>query len=202
MNAQISDTLTSKANTPEVLTEIYDSKRELTVWLRDTDSDILDYAQTLVASHSMFRGITARLSVGEVSDYMSQKLPAGPGRAALIEDLVLICDMFSCLFELEHIGLRLVKLEQSMCPKFHCDQVPCRLLVSYLGAGTEYRDLASRNGSSSPTEAPAVHNIPLFAVALLKGQGWEDDSEHGLFHRSPTSNELYPRLLLSLDFAS
>lgn len=47
-------------------------------------------------------------------------------------------DMFCCLFELKRAGLRLTVLDRAMCPRFHVDRVPCRLVTTYLGAATEW----------------------------------------------------------------
>ncbi|GDY26635.1 hypothetical protein AHAT_25250 [Agarivorans sp. Toyoura001] len=201
MNMPTATPVVNTGATAQALTEIYSSQTELAVWQRQPDPQIAEYAASLVDEQSTFRGISARLNTNEVASYISEKLPPGTGRQAMIDDLVLVCDMFSCLFELDVIGMRLVKLEQTMCPKLHCDQVPCRLLLSYLGAGTQYSVLPKSRLAEQPSQPP-LQDLPLFAVALLKGQAWDEESEHGLMHRSPTSDEVYPRLLLSVDFAS
>ncbi|MEE1675721.1 DUF1826 domain-containing protein [Agarivorans aestuarii] len=201
MTAQNRKAIVNQSSAATALTEIYNSETELAVWQRQPDPKISAYAASLVDSQSSFRGLSARLELNEIESYLSNKLPLGPGRQEMIDDLLLVSDMFSCLFELEVIGMRLVKLEKSMCPKLHCDQVPCRLLLSYCGAGTEY-SLLPKSALHSQSDQAQLHNLPLFAVALLKGQTWDEANEHGLLHRSPTSDEVYPRLILSLDFAS
>jgi hypothetical protein len=44
--------------------------------------------------------------------------------------------MYQCLFEPEAIGLRIHVLADTMCPRFHVDRVPVRLLCTYRGPGT------------------------------------------------------------------
>ena len=57
---------------------------------------------------------------------------------ALIIDVKDIVDIFCCLFDVNQVGLRLVSLTHAMCPRFHVDNVPCRLLTTYCGNGTEW----------------------------------------------------------------
>ncbi len=193
-------TIVHSGATAQVLTHIYDTQTELAVWQRDSDPELERYALSVVNSERPFRGINASLHIDEIASYINEKLPQGQGRQAMINDLLLLCDMFSCLFELDYIGMRLVKLEQTMCPKLHCDKVPCRLLLSYLGAATQYSVLPQSKLAEQSTQPP-LDSIPLHAVALLKGQAWDETNQHGLLHRSPVSEEVYPRLMLSLDFA-
>jgi hypothetical protein len=46
------------------------------------------------------------------------------------------------LFDLENVGVRLNVLAKTLCPRFHADKVPCRLITTYAGKGTEWLDKA------------------------------------------------------------
>ncbi len=122
--------------------------------------------------------------------------------------------MFSCLFELQNIGLRLTPLTNSMCPRFHVDRVPCRLITTYVGTGTEWlpHELVDRSklgiGSNGRSDAEsglytspnAIQQLKHSDVALLKGESWDGNEGAGLVHRSPTVETGKPRLLFTLDF--
>ncbi|MDT8407044.1 MAG: DUF1826 domain-containing protein [Methylococcales bacterium] len=139
-----------------------------------------------------------------------------PGYQAFCDDLAWITHVFSDLFELDQVGLRLRTLDKPMCPKFHVDHVPCRLVTTYGGVGTEWlEDWAvdrTRLGVNSHglddvrfgvvKDPGAVQTMPAYAVGLLKGTRWEGNEQQGAVHRSPaTAPDCSRRLLLTLDFA-
>ena len=124
--------------------------------------------------------------------------------------------MFGCLFELNMIGLRIATLTNAMCPRFHVDRIPCRLITTYLGTGTDWlphqsvnhSKLGAGNGGLSDEESglyPSENHIKTLLpgdVALLKGELWEGNEGAGMVHRSPSMNLDEHRLLLSFDFLS
>ncbi len=139
-----------------------------------------------------------------------------PGYQVFCQDLAGLTQIFCDLFELRQVGLRLRTLDQPMCPKFHVDHVPCRLVTTYGGVGTEWlEDWAvdrTRLGVNSHglddvrfgviKDPGAVQTMPAYAVGLLKGTRWEGNEQHGAVHRSPaTTSDCSRRLLLTLDFA-
>ena len=133
--------------------------------------------------------------------------------AALSEDVALIVDMFCCLFGVEEAGLRLSTLDSAMCPKFHVDQIPCRLVTTYTGTATQWlenndvdRSKIGRGSvgvtddlSGSFSSDLAVKQMHSGDVALLKGSGWKGNESMGLVHRSPELMLNERRLLLTLD---
>jgi hypothetical protein len=46
--------------------------------------------------------------------------------------------MFCTFFELKQVGLRLRLLDSPMCPRFHVDKVPCRMVTTFSGPGTQW----------------------------------------------------------------
>jgi hypothetical protein len=138
------------------------------------------------------------------------------GYEAFCADIANLVSIFSHLFELENIGLRLGMLDKAMCPRFHVDHVPCRLVCTYGGIGTQWLEdayvdrskLGSRSGGLSDdlsgliVDAEAIGTMPNYAIGLLKGSRWEGNEQHGAVHRSPHLSAEFPRrLLLTLDFA-
>ena len=125
-----------------------------------------------------------------------------------IADVDELAEMYQCLFEPEAIGLRIHVLADTMCPRFHVDRVPVRLLCTYRGPGTEWlpEPLVARPAGEGPLPEQSVpsdqiQTIPTAAVALLKGEAWEGNEGRGLVHRSPQPNGT-PRLIVGLDWLS
>jgi len=119
-----------------------------------------------------------------------------------------LVEMFRCLFEPAAVGVRLHVLPDTMCPRFHTDRVPTRLLVTYAGRGTDWlpEHLVTRNEQPGPLPQQRVSDediqvLPTGAVSLLKGESWVGNEGRGLVHRSPAPGDT-PRLVLGLDWLS
>ncbi len=150
-----------------------------------------------------------------VSQSLERGLPQVEGRDALIRDIALLVDAYCCLFDLETAGLRLTQVDRAMCPRFHVDQVPCRLITTFAGPATQWLEENSLNrsklgrgsngqpdSSSGLIQANAnIQQITVGDVALLKGERWEGNEGRGIVHRSPGVEQGQQRLLLTLDMA-
>jgi hypothetical protein len=135
----------------------------------------------------------------------------------LSDDITLLVDMFCCVFDLKKAGLRLTALNRAMCPRFHFDRIPCRLITTYHGVATEWlpHQVVDRSKLGAGNQGKSDEKSGLFEsandisqlskgdVGLLKGEFWHDNEGAGLVHRSPvhTDDSLsQSRLLLTLDF--
>ncbi|AAU91619.1 conserved hypothetical protein [Methylococcus capsulatus str. Bath] len=128
-------------------------------------------------------------------------------------DVARLTVAFCDLFETGSVGLRLRTLNQAMCPRFHVDFVPCRLVCTYGGLGTEWladdevdRSKLGLAGSKGLADEDSglilgrVRAMPAHAVALMKGATWAGRDYPGVVHRSPRPTSEQPRrLLLTLD---
>ncbi|MCB0032366.1 MAG: DUF1826 domain-containing protein [Anaerolineales bacterium] len=192
-----------ESTNPGELAEIYKDTVNIAIWRRPT----LGVSQQ-VLRNGHFPSLSMTLVPEQVSETLSGRLPEFAQRQTLITDIAWLAEMFACLFDLDQLGLRLTVLEKAMCPRFHVDHVPCRLLTSYTGPATEWlpehRVDRGQLGPGSPELAPPAHDIQHLQsgdVALLKGENWDGNEGHGLVHRSPAVADGESRLLLSLDFA-
>lgn len=175
-----------------ILTRIYDADVNLAVWQRSLSQQVSAYANWLLEQPLGFSWQEA-IGVSQALPRAQEALPAHEHKEAFVADLAEIIDMYCCLFELDAVGLRLRVLGRAMCPKFHSDRVPCRLVTTYGGAGTQWRSQQSGDDAD-------VQQISDGAVALLKGDAWRGNEGQGLLHRSPALAPRQKRLLLTLDF--
>jgi hypothetical protein len=192
----------------ECLTEIFRDEVNLVVWERSPADACLSFANRF----SKEAGTFERFLVIEAEEDAGPILPAWamqlPGAQAWLADVNEVIEMFRCLFEPAAVGVRLHVLPDTMCPRFHTDQVPTRLLVTYVGRGTEwlpekYVNRACHSGPLPNQEISGVDTevIPNGAVSLLKGESWVGNEGRGLVHRSPAPGA-DPRLVLGLDWLS
>ena len=141
-------------------------------------------------------------------DSTSNILPTSmnPNLGSMISDQIReSSEMLGELVGCNEVGVRLATLRSPMCPLFHIDQIPCRLLITLCGEGTEWISNEDVDWDiffdTSNKNVPIMHSGEINKIksgqwSLLKGAIW-DNNYQGLVHRSP--HEDRPRLLLSLD---
>ena len=126
-------------------------------------------------------------------------------RSMLIEQ---ISESSTTLHELvgcKKVAVRIATLRSAMCPRFHVDQIPCRLLITFCGKATEWIpndsvdwDIFSDSSSNDiPVEKEEmIQKLKPGEWALLKGGKWQNNFR-GVVHRSP--HDKSERLFLSID---
>ncbi|MEZ8122463.1 DUF1826 domain-containing protein [Vibrio splendidus] len=202
----------SASEQPTVLADIYQSDINIAVWQRQFDEDLTMAISEFIASNPSFSK-SISLSPDKAYDKL-EFATDGTASKALLENMAELVDMFCCLFDLEEVGLRLAVLNKAMCPRFHFDQVPCRLVTTYHGVATQWlsndlvdRSKLGRGANGQPDSASGLYNhesdiqqLSSCDVALLKGERWSGNENAGLVHRSPVTSPNETRLLLTLDF--
>ncbi|AWF81213.1 DUF1826 domain-containing protein [Microbulbifer sp. A4B17] len=194
------------ADTGEVLADIFQTDINMAIWQRELPSDIASDCQSLFNNgvHPNRRILLPTTKI----DSLAEVLPELKPYPHLCADIQLLADMFSYLFELNGVGIRLTTLNGAMCPKFHVDRVPCRLITTYLGTGTEWLTPDSIDPNTLDLKAnqefpsTSINHLACGSVALLKGELWEGNEGFGLIHRSPSVEPGQLRLLLTFDFGS
>ena len=202
----------SLAEHPTVLADIYESDINIAIWKRSFSQELTDSISQFVVANPNF---SKSLSLTPENAYMKlENSTEGSASRELLENMAQLVDMFCCLFDLEDVGLRLAVLSDAMCPKFHFDRVPCRLVTTYHGVATQWlpNDAVDRsklgqgsNGlpdsaSGLYTQESDIQQLVTGDVALFKGDQWIGNENAGLVHRSPESSSLNPRLIVTLDF--
>lgn len=193
-----------------VLADIYQENINIAVWQRELPSALLQ-ATTRILQDSPKLEAAFTLSPSTAFDALLDKFGDSEDARILAGDIAELVDMFCCLFELKRAGVRLTALQKAMCPKFHVDHIPCRLVSTYFGAATEWlpHEYLELHHPSLLQKQPLrilepskqdIQQLSIGDVALLKGEGWQGNEGSGLVHRSPASTATSPRLLLTLDF--
>lgn len=128
------------------------------------------------------------------------------GYQGFVADVSWLISAYACLLGAQRIGLRLRVLDMAMCPRFHVDHVPMRLITTYAGVGSQWlkEDAIDRsqlgNPQAEPQDVLKIRQINAGDVALLKGERWVGNEGYGLVHRSPQLQRGERRLMLSLDW--
>lgn len=196
---------------PTVLSDIYQEKINIAIWKR-TRPDTLKYSvKEFLSLNPTFQKemiLTPQDALSRVNESFNNNMPE------VSEDIALLVDMFCYLFELKETGMRLKVLDKAMCPKFHVDKVPCRLVTTYQGMATEWlphevvdqtklgwgcNGLPDSESGLYQSESN-IQKLDCGDVALMKGTLWEGNENAGLVHRSPELIANEKRLILTLDF--
>lgn len=203
-----------EAAEPMVLTEIFQPQHNMVIWQRGVSAELAAQVSQLIEQNPTLQ-IAKTLPVDDVAATLARVLPDTSAVDLLTYSIVELTEMFCCLFELEHVGLRLKVLDKAMCPRFHVDRVPCRLVTTFAGIATQWlphecvkRDLLGHGSGGRPdnqsglyASASDIKTLNAGDVALLKGELWEGNENCGLVHRSPALAAKEKRLMLSLDYA-
>ncbi|MCC5887922.1 MAG: DUF1826 domain-containing protein [Gammaproteobacteria bacterium] len=199
------------------LASIYDPAIHLAVARRQPDPAMIGFVAEVLNRRCV---PCAELIVGPattIAEHLPEALggfaaavTALPGYAEFCRDLELQVAIFTDLFGINAVGLRIATLQGPMCPRFHVDHVPCRLITTYGGRGTEwlpeeYVDRRQLGCADLPLRHPetgdgATCALEPWAIGLFRGEGWLDGSVGGVVHRSPHIAPAQPRLLMTLDF--
>ncbi|MEL7312694.1 MAG: DUF1826 domain-containing protein [Pseudomonadota bacterium] len=196
-----------------ILGDIYRDEVNIAIWQRAVPEAVTDYLQSDLVARKEFK-VAMMLSPESARGSLSEAMGTGKDNA-LVSDIVELIEMFCFLFEIERAGLRLTTLSRAMCPKFHVDHLPCRLVTTYQGVGSEWIPEARVNRSrlmtgddgSYDTAKPYsderdIEQLSAGDVAILKGAGWLGNEHAGIVHRSPAVYAGDNRLLMTLDFAN
>jgi len=209
--------LVERTSSPDGLAEIYSSANNLVIWQRAENASWSQAVRGLIAQNKSLKRlplqIEAHVTPGSVREFLNDQFKWYQDVDSFIDELADLVDMFCCLFDVEKAGFRLTMLDKAMCPKFHVDKVPCRLVTTYQGAATEWLahkhvdrtklgkgafGLSDEN-SGIYTAKSEIQQLAVGDVALLKGELWEGNEGAGIVHRSPKVDRHDQRLLLTLD---
>lgn len=203
------------------LAGILDPEVNIAIWQRAVDDRIVDLLardDCLVDKHSRFVGHRSDLQPErDLADMVPEAArDADPeGAKALVSDITELCEMFGELMCADELMVSLESPENATCPRFHVDRVGIRMLVTYLGPGTQclpnecvHRNWLGGAGHGKVDEETGlilpgakVRQVSPFDVVLLKGEAWPGAAGFGAVHRSPDPGDEL-RVLLRVDMLS
>ncbi|RMO94174.1 hypothetical protein ALQ33_00466 [Pseudomonas syringae pv. philadelphi] len=196
--------------TPEVLSEIVEEGVNLSLWQRQLPAHITDFSTLLLSmGEPLAEALTLDVKGGDAEPDLRTLASAYAdlhGYEGFIADVSWLVSAYACLLGAECVGLRLRVLDKAMCPRFHVDHVPVRLITTYGGIGSQWlkEDMMDRKQlgrvQAEPFDAADIQQIGSGDVALLKGERWHGNEGFGLIHRSPPLARNERRLILTLDW--
>jgi hypothetical protein len=201
-----------QGDTPKALTGILDDGVNLALWQRQLPAHIADFGRLLLSLNEPLAESLSLEMPGEDAEPNLHGLTSGfsdlEGYEGFIADVSWLVSAFACLLGAQRIGLRLRVLDTAMCPRFHVDHVPVRLITTYAGIGSQWlkEGAMDRRQLGKPEAEPRneslIQQITSGEVALLKGEKWHGNEGFGLIHRSPQPAQGERRLILTLDWLS
>lgn len=185
------------AKEPRDLISIRDPHCAATLWKRKLQPDFRSWIDSLPIQNLPEGRLI--LPKEKVSDAVRQLceisgIEDSSNRELFINDIDSLAQLFAAVMEAGYLRLRLEKVIDNACQKFHKDAVTARLVCTYRGHGTEY-------GTSIEGEEPArIYTTPTGAPILLRGSVWPEHPNSHLLHRSPPIEGTgKTRLVLVLD---
>ena len=198
---------------PIVFSDIYNSEINIAIWKRKLPATLQDSVKKFLALNPTFQ---KRMILKPQDAHSRLSESFNNNMAEVSENIAELVDMFCYLFELKEAAMRLKVLDGAMCPKFHIDRVPCRLVTTYQSTASEwlphevldYTKLGWGNNELPDSKSGLyqsendIQQLNCGDVALLKGTLWEGNENAGLVHRSPVVPANEKRLVLTLDFVN
>ena len=198
----------SFGDTPLALSDILEDGVNLALWQRQLPLHIAEFGALLVALNEPLADAMVIELNSEEAEPNLQGLAGScrdlEGYEGFIADVSWLVSAFACLLGAKRIGVRLRLLDKAMCPRFHVDHVPVRLITTYAGIGSQWlrEGVMDRRKLSQPDAEPSerIEQVQCGEVALLKGTKWHGNEGYGLIHRSPALKADERRLILTLDW--
>ncbi|MBN6772200.1 DUF1826 domain-containing protein [Pseudomonas granadensis] len=194
--------------TPQALTRILEDEVNLAVWQRQLPLHISEFADVLLSlNQPLAQSLCLELPEEDAEPDLTglaTEFRDVQGYEGFMADLQWLVSAFACLLGARRIGLRLRVLDKAMCPRFHVDHVPVRLITTYAGVGSQWLAEGAMDrrqlGQANAEPQADVQQLSSGDVALLKGEKWHGNEGFGLIHRSPQPPAGARRLMLTLDW--
>jgi hypothetical protein len=197
-------------DSPTVFGDIFEVSTSLVCWQRPENRIVKAYFEAV--SSSLKIGVRNVFSLPSLHTELASSLPDGIGKEHAIKDIYLLADMLTCLFDCKEVGLRLTAINTAMCPRLHVDNIPVRLITTYVGPGTEWlpnEHVEQSNSNLNVTKvksnqtslrynAQNIKQLNSFDVSLIKGSAWGEDHIAAIHRSCALASEQW-RVVLTLD---
>ena len=146
-------------------------------WISETEASSLPEIRILVEPDDLRSALEPLLD--------ESGLAAGEMRDLLVDDIGGLVRTFANVSHSDAVDVRLERVEDDACWKFHRDNVSLRLVTTYRGPTTEWirsdhaeRALEEQRQYSGPMERLGDHDVAIF-------KGSRAGPQSGIVHRSP-----------------
>ena len=170
------------------LTAIGEPSTDLVIWKRALPPQLRDWLNQIPVS--ALPDLRVLIKPGELRPALEPLLStcgmrAGDMRDLLIADLANLIQVFAGITASARVDLRLERVNDDACWKFHRDSVDARLITTYRGPTTEWvkpshgeRAIREQKEFSGPLERLGAHDVAIF-------KGSRASTGNGIVHRSP-----------------
>ena len=192
-----------KCRSVDGLTAIQSSSTELVIWKRRLPPQFRDWLDHIPIE--VLPDLRLLIKPSELQTALEPLLnqcgmQAGDMRDLLIADIANLIQVFAGITASARVDLRLERVDDDACWKFHRDSVDARLLTTYRGPTTEWvkpshgeRAILEQKEFSGPLERLGSHDVAMF-------KGSRASTGSGIVHRSPPiTGTGCTRLLLCLN---
>jgi len=184
---------------PDALSAILMPGINLAIWERKVAPEVPD-VKTLAEINDI--SLTAEADQVGAAMILALKEAGYPAEVIgpLTADIAAHANRLAQLLVCDTLAIRLEVIETDACRRFHADYVSVRLILTYVGPGTQWLDnvaaIRLRNGAA--VETLDVRNVSAGQIALFKGRKWSPDG--AIVHRSPPIADTgQRRLVLVID---
>lgn len=183
----------------DILADIHAPGIAATIWQRIPDPAFQTWIDSLPGDQLPELRTTVPVHLAEtavLAAFATAGTPPGAEQDTLASDVGALALIYCRIMKTQHVRIRLDVSGDVMCPKFHLDTVPARLLCTYRGNGTQYVPKVHQE------DPRRIRNLRTGAVGLFRGEKWASEERCDLLHRSPVvTPEAGSRLLLAIDAA-
>lgn len=180
----------------------------LGVFARDKPQEADAFFKKLMRHPFSIAGTVGKDSLkSDIEDLLSEVLPPAIKTEGFYEywvkDMAEVCSAFCEAQNTDAVGFCIGS--QRGCRRYHVDNVPMRLLVTYAGAGTEWLPEEAANRGAFKSGEPNEHIVKdpsqkqfmkAWDISIFRG------GPKGLLHRTPDDALTGPSILMRLDHPS
>ena len=194
-----------KADNLESLKEFKDTGKKLGILKREQPKGAESFFQKLMKNDFEIRGIVNLINLREdidnlVKEIIPNQLGSNPFYNTWLLDMETVCKIFCIIEKTDSLYFWLGTKRQ--CRRYHTDNVPRRLLVTYAGQGTEWiqnHDADRKAYEAGEPNEKIIKNksklnfIDVWNIAIFSG------GSDGVLHRTPDTALNGSSILMKLD---
>ena len=135
-----------QSNVFSEMSEIFKVKNNISVWQRNLGNSLLESSKNILSSNPNLE-FSKIVKPDNVEKTLSENIDSSKKSDYLFKDISKVVNMFCDLFSVDSAWLRLDAVYGPMCPRFHVDNVKCRLVTTYVGPATQWlpNDIVDRS---------------------------------------------------------